>query len=572
MFRILLLFLLAGTPLFSQSLHILNQVSYSTKDLERLIKEKKATPCEDQKNKTYYKNLADSNQPHLQVLSLLFRADDFSQCYDRINSQSEVLFHEAIGKSQNISDELWIYSQLEYANYLYRYRNMSKALMYYLTIDRTIKKGELKDPIRYRYTLRSLGYFYGTIGASREELHYLNEALMLSSNDWKERAAVLDALGNYYLNSGELGKAESFFEDAKRVALKSKQEIRYAKVLGNLARVEMKRQNFPRAMNLLEEDIAISIRFKESMNLMFARTILAQLYFELGDLEKAEQNLELATLVYKSKPYYATNGLDIEKLKLRVYEEIGQEDKQLKTYKVISQLEKFVETLDGDKALDNTHLLLQKLNLQSAISESEQKKVLLKRTIFFYSVIIALMSLLAMYIVKYQRNKVKNERLVYDDKVKSLELINLQTETELFKANQNLTLHGRYLKNKNIHVINLRRELQNEHNSKNELLVDRQKKIDSLLSTHLMTHENWEMFKQEFMIVHKGFYKDIETDFPDLTESNKRFVFLRKLGLSSREISQLLGVTQEAVKKSAQRLKKKLGERYALLEKLIKEN
>lgn len=56
----------------------------------------------------------------------------------------------------------------------------------------------------------------------------------------------------------------------------------------------------------------------------------------------------------------------------------------------------------------------------------------------------------------------------------------------------------------------------------------------------------------------------------DSVESNKRFDFLRKLGLSSREIAQLLGVTQEAVKKSNQRLKKKLGDRYFQLEELLK--
>ncbi len=571
MSRILWLLLFASTSLFSQSLHILSPATYSAKELERIIKERKFSLCEDQKEKAFHNDLLDSNQPQLQVLGLLFQADDISRCYDQINLQSEVLYQQAIKKGEIISKELWIYSQLEYANYLYRYRNMSKALTYYLTIDQSIKKGNLKDPILYSFTLRSLGYFYGTIGARDEAFYYLKQALMQSSSDGKERAAILDAMGNYYLDAGKIDKAESFFKESKKVALETNEEVRYAKVLGNLARVEMKRQNFPRALNLLQEDIAISLRFNEQMNLMFARTTLAHLYLELRDLKMAEKNLELATLLYKSKPYYAINGLDIEKLKLRVYELLGQKDKILETYQVISQLEKFVETLDGDRALNKANLSLQKLNLEKAISESEQKKKLLNRTIFFYSVILVLLILLTIFLAKYQRNKVKNERLVYEDKVKSLELLNLQAQAELLKANQSIALQARYIKNKNIHVINLRREVQKVHFSKNELLKDRQTRIEHMLSSHLMTQENWDIFKQEFKVVHNAFYKAIETDFAELTESNKRIVFLRKLGLSSHEISQLLGVTQEAVKKSTQRLKKKLAERYALLEKLLKE-
>ncbi len=52
------------------------------------------------------------------------------------------------------------------------------------------------------------------------------------------------------------------------------------------------------------------------------------------------------------------------------------------------------------------------------------------------------------------------------------------------------------------------------------------------------------------------------SDFSDLTESNLRIITLLKLELSNQEISSLLGITIDAVKKSKQRLRKKFGEQY----------
>ena len=59
------------------------------------------------------------------------------------------------------------------------------------------------------------------------------------------------------------------------------------------------------------------------------------------------------------------------------------------------------------------------------------------------------------------------------------------------------------------------------------------------------------------------------SDFPDFTESNLRIILLSKLGLSNQDVSSLLGVTIDAVKKAKQRLKKKIGSDYnSILEEL----
>lgn len=58
-------------------------------------------------------------------------------------------------------------------------------------------------------------------------------------------------------------------------------------------------------------------------------------------------------------------------------------------------------------------------------------------------------------------------------------------------------------------------------------------------------------------------------NFPEITDSNLRIILLQKLGFTNAEISGLLGITIDAVKKSKQRLKRKLGEKYDLLFQMI---
>jgi DNA-binding NarL/FixJ family response regulator len=58
--------------------------------------------------------------------------------------------------------------------------------------------------------------------------------------------------------------------------------------------------------------------------------------------------------------------------------------------------------------------------------------------------------------------------------------------------------------------------------------------------------------------VHAGFLLRLKERFIQVTETDVRLLTLLKLGLNNREMSNMLGVTTEAIKKSRQRLRKKI--------------
>ena len=84
-----------------------------------------------------------------------------------------------------------------------------------------------------------------------------------------------------------------------------------------------------------------------------------------------------------------------------------------------------------------------------------------------------------------------------------------------------------------------------------------------------MTEENWINFKREFTKEYTQFYHNLMTNFPELKDSNLKIIMLQKLQFNNSEIANLLGITLDAVKKSKQRLKKKLAEKHALLFEII---
>ena len=144
-----------------------------------------------------------------------------------------------------------------------------------------------------------------------------------------------------------------------------------------------------------------------------------------------------------------------------------------------------------------------------------------------------------------------------------------RNEQKLLDANKTLDAQIDFLKEKNIQIQKLREEIENFKESGSTFVEKDRSKLHDLLKSHLMTEENWLNFRREFEKEHPTFYKILQKDFPEITTSNLRIILLQKLGFTNSETAALLGITVEAVKKSKQRLKHKLGAKYDVLFKMM---
>ena len=72
------------------------------------------------------------------------------------------------------------------------------------------------------------------------------------------------------------------------------------------------------------------------------------------------------------------------------------------------------------------------------------------------------------------------------------------------------------------------------------------------------TQDNWEVFKLRFREVHKDFFSKLKEKHPALSKSELKFCAYLRIHLSSSQISSTLNVTNEAIKKTRYRIRKKL--------------
>jgi DNA-binding CsgD family transcriptional regulator len=78
------------------------------------------------------------------------------------------------------------------------------------------------------------------------------------------------------------------------------------------------------------------------------------------------------------------------------------------------------------------------------------------------------------------------------------------------------------------------------------------------MEAHIMTDDTWNEFKKLFTKVHGSFFTRLRGGYPYLTDTDMRLLSLVKLGLNNREMANMLGITVEGIKKSKQRLRKKM--------------
>lgn len=493
-------------------------------------------------------------------------ANGYSDFYNTTNSKSNFYYLNSIRSAAVQKDvSLQIWTQLNYISYLYLYRDYTSMTPRLLQVIDQIKKLPVDEIILPGETFKKIGWMLQTLEDYPESLYYLNLATKYTPQKTAEFASLMDNIGMNYFRMGNDKAAESYFNKTAAIARQIHDEVQRAKALGNLALVKQKRGDLQTAISLLKEDIKISEQEQSNQNIMYASILLAELYIKNSNLNQAEEILYKAKEIADSKSYFRKSELQIIKLKLDILKQQNKTDNELGLRRRMIVLEDSLKNKDGDIAISNANWVIQKTKFQQNINRTadEVKHEAAMKNI--YAVVIVMAFILAVFIFLNFKKQLKNRQLQYNQKVTLLELEKIKTEHKLTEANENLNAQIDYLKDKNIQIKKLKSEIGQIKQSSSHYLEKENKKLSTLLESHLMTENNWNTFKREFQKEHPEFYQLLQNDFPEITDSNKRILLLQKLNFNNNEIAELLGITPDAVKKSKQRLKKKLGSKFDLL-------
>ncbi|MEJ7738361.1 MAG: tetratricopeptide repeat protein [Chitinophagaceae bacterium] len=179
----------------------------------------------------------------------------------------------------------------------------------------------------------------------------------------------------------------------------------------------------------------------------------------------------------------------------------------------------------------------------------------------FYLLIATLLLIIVIVSLIFSRYRLlKDRQMQKAEKEKQLlSTEKLRAENELKDAEERLTGYLSTLKENTIQIENLDAELHHlKHTSNTSGLLAAAGNMERLVSSTILTDEDWRQFRTLFEQVHPGFLSHLKERFPDLSPGETRLLILTKLDLSSREMATTLGISIDAIRKARYRLRKRL--------------
>lgn len=500
------------------------------------------------------------------IISNIFIAGKTAAELDALNNTSTTLFKQALQQAQQLNrKDLELWAAIQYGVYLYTYRKYEDSFPLFMQSILLLDNEMIEQVIQPAETYKKIAYFLMTAGDYEKAEKYLLQAKKHAEPNSSELASITDNLGLNNINRNELITAEQYLQEALTIASAANDQLRYGKVLGNLALIKFKQQKFEEAITLLNQDIAISKKMDNVLNTVYALVLSGKVYLQTGQTAQAEKQLIEAQNYTKSKIYLKNSEYEINTLLLEIAQKTKNDKQELTARRNLDELKKTLAYLDGKEVILKVNWEMEKKNLELnlQVEKAKRETETLKKVIAIAGCILLLL-IITLLIKSYQK-RIKNKTDEYDKNILRLTLDKEKSEQKLKTNVQALRHYKTYLFEKNEQIKELQAEMDKiKHNS--TIYPEKYNyKIEQLLKSHLMSDQTWITFKKIFINNYPKYYEHLLKNFEKLSDSNLRIIFLSKLEMNNMEISRILGLTLDAVKKAKQRLRKKYGEDYAIL-------
>jgi tetratricopeptide (TPR) repeat protein len=129
-----------------------------------------------------------------------------------------------------------------------------------------------------------------------------------------------------------------------------------------------------------------------------------------------------------------------------------------------------------------------------------------------------------------------------------------KTEERLYKAEGELAQYISAIKEKNKLIEQIEARL---HHREDSVAGPKEGALQHLQNLAILTEDDWLRFKVLFTAVWPDFFDGLPNRYLDLSHGEVRLLALCKLELSSKEMAAMLGISQDSLRKSRYRLRKK---------------
>jgi DNA-binding CsgD family transcriptional regulator len=148
--------------------------------------------------------------------------------------------------------------------------------------------------------------------------------------------------------------------------------------------------------------------------------------------------------------------------------------------------------------------------------------------------------------------KEKHKKEVEIQQQEIIKLRNEQLESDLIRKSEELANSTMTLIKKNELLSKIKDD------AKVDKSISTQKTIINLIEKNISTEHDWKVFETNFNQVHETFLKKLTALYPAITHGDLKLAAYLRMNLNTKEISQLLNITQRSVELKRYRLRKKL--------------
>ncbi|MGI9549801.1 MAG: tetratricopeptide repeat protein [Aurantibacter sp.] len=348
-----------------------------------------------------------------------------------------------------------------------------------------------------------------------------------------------------YLNRDD--QAIEHLQKSIRMANENNLQLKEASAYNLLGNAHIKLRKFPEALKSLNRSLEVYSKMDNPTEVNKTYSSLGLLYNEMNEPDTALPFLQKAITISDSLKSISQSA--------QAYLTRSRSFTQMQNYK--SALDDFTkynafndsifnntksQQIEEMRALFDIETKEQQIELQEQeISLLEQKAEInnLQRILMTVGLLLSIIGFYALR-QKMKRNKLEKEKV----------------DAELAFKKKELTTHALNLARKNETLENLKSKAQELKVS--ESTASGYNQLIRTINFDLQDDNNWENFSKYFEQVHRNFNSEIKRKYPTITSNELRLMALLKMNLSSKEIANILNISQDGIKKARYRLRKKL--------------
>jgi tetratricopeptide (TPR) repeat protein len=442
----------------------------------------------------------------------------------------------------------------------YNAQNYPLAFEYLIRADNLMKSIGYEKIPDIAVRLKDIGRAYSGFKNFNKGIYYYKLALNYAEDYERIKSNLFNNLGTNYREKMMLDSAIHYYQKALALATENKDSLAIGITTANMGDLYLLKGDLALAKINLDKGYELCKKYELWQGV--GRILLTSI-----DVDLQQNNIQDAKKKLEETEYLINSGKTNDELTrseyLKSFAKIYK--KENKINEAFNYLEAYIEAKDS-LYLQKDISMLANLEAQQMTEKhltemqiKEKEKELQKVIRNIIIVVAILILLIAVKIILNLRAKQKREKQIVELQKKEVEFEKTKVETELKNARRMLQSFMENIREKNRLIENFSNEVD-KLKAFNEPEVEKHKHFiaEKLSEAKILTENDWIKFRKMFDEVHEGFFHRLNMKYENLTQGELRFLALIKLEMSTDEISAMTGVSPHAVRRTSQRLRRKL--------------